>query len=188
MENTRIGKLESISFVLTIMINHIILNSGKTIISSTSSSALINTLYICIIALILSYIFYKLLNKFPSFDILDISNFLGGKIFKVIIGILFFGYFIFFSSNLLMNFTYSLQIIYYPNTNAFFIVLAFLICAFFTCNLKYNALYRSNLLIIPFVFLSMLILFFGNIENFSFENIFPILGNGIKVTFLERYR
>ena len=73
---------------------------------------------------------------------------------------------------------------YYPNTNTFFLLLLFFISTFFVCNLKYNALYRSNLLIIPFVILSIFILFLGNLEDFSFENIFPILGNGIKETFL----
>ena len=142
MENTRIGKPEAISLILTIMINHAIFNISKAIISSTASSALLNTIYVSIIALILSYIIYVLLKKFPTFDILDISNFLGGKILKTIVAILFLAYFIFFSATLLKNFVYALQIIYYPNTNTFFIVITFLIAAVFVCHLKYNAIYR----------------------------------------------
>ena len=155
MENTRIGKTESITLILTVMANHAILNISKAILSSAQSSALLNTVYISIISIILSYIIYILLNKFPTFDILDISNFLSGKILKTIIGVLFLGYFVFFSATLLKNFAYSLQIIYYPNTNTFFIIVVFLIAATFVCNLKYNALYRSNLLTIPFVILSI---------------------------------
>lgn len=184
MGNTRIGKLEAISFFITIMSNHIILIISKSIVSTTNSSALINTIYISIVALILSYIIYILLNKFPTFDILDISNFLGGKTFKCIIGFLFCAYFIFFSATLLKNFVYCLQIMYYPNTNTFSLLLLFFISAFFICNLKYNALYRSNLLTIPFLILSIFLLFLGNFEDFSFDNIFPILGNGINETFL----
>lgn len=183
MENTRIGKPEAISLILTIMINHAIFNISKAIISSTASSALLNTIYVSIIALILSYIIYVLLKKFPTFDILDISNFLGGKILKTIVAILFFAYFIFFSATLLKNFVYALQIIYYPNTNTFFIVITFLIAAVFVCDLKYNAIYRSNLLTIPLVLISILVLFFGNTGRFTFQNIFPLLGNGITETF-----
>ena len=185
MENTRIGKPEAIALILTIMLNHAILNISKAILSSTKSSALLNTLYISIIALILSYIIYILLNKFPTFDILDISNFLGGKILKTIIGVLFFVYFLFFSATLLKNFVYALQIIYYPNTNTFFLIILFLIGAVFVCNLKYDALYRSNLLILPFSILSILVLFLGNAGEYTFENVFPILGNGINTTFLS---
>lgn len=183
MDNTRIGKAEAISLIVTIMINHTILNITKSIITNTGSSALLNTIYVSIIALITSYIICTLLNKFPTFDILDISNLLGGKFLKSLIGILFLGYFIFFSSILLKNFSICLQIIYYPNTNISFIVIFFLVGAIFVCRLKYNALFRSNLLILPFVIISMIILFVGNINNFSFENVFPILGNGINETF-----
>lgn len=183
MENTRIGKAEAIALIVTIMINHAILNITKSILTGTNSSALLNTIYISLIALILSYIICICLNKFPTFDILDISNFLGGKVFKAIIGILFLVYFIFFSSILLKNFAICLQIIYYPNTNIFFIIMLFLIGSIFVCNLKYNALFRSNLLIIPFVIISVIILFIGNITNFNFENIFPILGYGLNETF-----
>lgn len=184
MENTRIGKSEAIALIITIMVNHAVLDITKTIVSTTDSSALLNTIYISIIALILSYIIYLLLNKFPTFDILDISNFLGGKILKAIVGILFFVYFIFFSATLLKSFAYCLQIVYYQNTNTFFIIISFLVASVFVCSLKYNALFRANLLIIPLVILNIIILFLGNIDNFVFTNVFPIFGNGINETFL----
>lgn len=184
MENTRIGKPEAIALILTVMVNHAILNISKAILSSSQSSSLLNTIYISIIALILSYIIYLLLNKFPTFDILDISKFLGGTVLKTIIAILFLLYFIFFSATLLKNFVYDLQIIYYPNTNTFFPIILFLIVAVFVCNLRYNAIYRSNLLTIPYVIASILVLFFGNFGDFTFQNIFPILGGGISETFL----
>lgn len=184
MEKTRIGKLEAIALIITIMVNHAILDITKAIISSTGSSAILNTIYVSIIALIVTYIIYLLLNKFPTFDILDISNFLGGKILKVLVSVLFLVYFIIFSATLLKTFAYCLQTIYYQNTNTFFIVMTFLISSVFVCNLKYNAIYRSNLLIIPLIALNLLILFLGNIDNFAFNNVFPILGNGIAETFL----
>lgn len=184
MENTRIGKLESIALILIIMVNNAILNVTKSIVSTAGSASLLNTIYISILALIISYIIYLLLNKFPTFDILDISNFLGGKFLKVFVACLFLGYFIFFSAALLKNFVYCLQVIYYPNTNTFFITMMFLIGATFVCNLKYNALYRSNLLIMPFIIFSVIVLFVGNFGNFVFENIFPVLGHSINTTFI----
>ena len=183
MENTRIGKFEAIALILTVIVNHAILNITKIIISSTNTSAILNTIYISLIAILISYIIYKLLNKFPTFDILDISNFLGGKILKLIVSILFFAYFIFFSGSLLKSLAYCLQTIYYTSTNTFFIIAIFLIGAVFVCNLKNDSTFRSNLLVIPLVLLSIVVLFLGNTGDFVFENIFPILGNGIFDTF-----
>ena len=104
MENTRIGKLEAISFLITIMSNHVILNISKSIISSTNSSSLINTIYISILALILSYIIYILLNKFPTFDILDISHFLGRKNIQIYYRFLIFSLFHLFFCNTIKKF------------------------------------------------------------------------------------
>lgn len=184
MENTKIGTSEAIAFLTIIIVNFVVLNGAKSAIITTSSSAIINVLYVSAISLLISYIFYKLLNKFPTFDILDISNFLGGEFLRFLVGAMFFLYFVILSSALLKNFAYSLQSIYYPFTDAFFIVLVFLLSALFICNLKYNAVFRATLIIFPLIVLSILFLFFGNMKNFSFNNVFPLLGNGINSTFV----
>ncbi|MCI8587627.1 MAG: GerAB/ArcD/ProY family transporter [Clostridia bacterium] len=185
MENTKIGNVEAIAIILTIVINHAILNITKSIISNTNSASILNIIYVSIIAIFISFIIYLLLKRFPTSDILDISNILGGKPLKTIIGILFFAYFIFFSSMLLKNFALCLQIICYPSTNLFYIILLFILGTIFCCSLKYNSIYRSNLLILPFLLLGIIFIFIGNIKNFSTENIFPILGNGINSTFIS---
>ena len=184
MENTKIGVSEAIAFLTILVVNFVILDGAKSAIVTSSSSAIINVAYVSIISLLFSYLLFKLLNNFPTFDILDIANFLGGKILKLIIGFLFLIYFIAIATGLLKNFAYSLQTIYYPFTNVFMIVLVFLIAAFFISNLKYNAVFRSNLIILPLIIASALFLFFGNIKNYSFNNIFPIMGNGINSTFV----
>lgn len=184
MENTKIGVSEAIAFLTIIIVNFVVLDGAKSAIIITSSSAIINIIYVSAISLLISYLFFKLLNKFPTFDILDISNFLGGKILKFIVATIFLLYFISISAGLLKNFAYSLQTIYYPFTNVFIIVLVFLIASLFISNLKYNAVFRSNLIILPLIIASILFLFFGNIKNYSFNNVFPIMGNGINSTFI----
>ena len=89
MTNQKIGNFEAIALVLTVMVNHVVLNLPKRIISSTSSGTIVNILFITIVALVIVYLICKLLEKFPNLDILDIANFLGGKWLKTLIGILF---------------------------------------------------------------------------------------------------
>lgn len=184
MEKTKIGTSEAIAFLTIIIVNFVVLNGAKSTIIITSSSAIINVIYVSLISILLSYLFYKLLNKFPTFDILDISNFLGGKILKCLVGSMFLVYFLVISAGLLKNFTFSLQTIYYPFTNVFIITLVFLLSALFISTIKYNAVFRSNLIILPLIITSILFLFFGNIKNYSVNNIFPIMGNGINSTFI----
>lgn len=184
MDSTKIGNKEAIALLVTITFNHIILNITKTITETTASASLLNILYIGIITIIFTCIICYFLNKFPTFDLIDISNYLGGKILKWIVGLLYVGYFVFFSGILLHTFASCLQIIYFPLTKLFYIVLLFIITAFVACTMKYNAVYRSTFIIFPLIIISTLFLFFSNIGYYEIEKIYPIFGNGLFETFI----
>lgn len=85
MLDRKIGRLEAIALILTVMINHIILNLPKLIIHSTSSGAILNTIFVSLIALCIAFFISKLFQNFPQADIFDIAKFLGGKWLKNII-------------------------------------------------------------------------------------------------------
>lgn len=185
MENTKIGNKEAIALLLTITFNHIILNVSKSIIDVTASASLLNIIYISIIAIIFTCIICYFLKKFPTFDLLDISNYLGGNLLKWIIGILYIAYFVFFSGILLHLFSSFLQIIYFPMTKIFFIILLFIISAVLSCNMRHNAIYRSNLIFFPLFVISTILLFVSNISYYDVEKIYPIFGNGLFTTFVS---
>lgn len=65
MAEHKIGNIEAIALILTVMINHIIFNLPKEIIHSTSSGAIINVIFITLIAFILVYLIGQLLKNFP---------------------------------------------------------------------------------------------------------------------------
>ncbi|MCI9087322.1 MAG: hypothetical protein HFJ32_02015 [Clostridia bacterium] len=50
MSDKKIGNIEAIALIITIMVNHIILNLPKSIIQSTSSGAILNVLFISLVA------------------------------------------------------------------------------------------------------------------------------------------
>lgn len=185
MQNSKLGNSEAIALIVTIIINHTILTATKAILSSTHSAAIINVFYITFVAIIISCLILKLLKKFPGWDILDISNFIGGKVFKFIIGMGFIIYFTFFTAILLRNFCSTLQIIYYPLTKIIFIILLFIIASILACNFKNNAVTKTTLIIYPLVFLSVIFLFIANFKYFYFARVFPILGNGFNATFIQ---
>ena len=89
MNISKIQNMEAIAMLTIVMANKIILNLPKTIIASTGSSAWINAIYIIAIAFIFVFLVTKLLKKFPDKDILDISEYLGGKKLKIVISIFY---------------------------------------------------------------------------------------------------
>lgn len=67
MSDKKIGNIEAITLILTVMINHIILNLPKSLIQYNSSGSFINVIFISIIALIIVYLISKLLKNFSRF-------------------------------------------------------------------------------------------------------------------------
>lgn len=183
MNSSKINTIEAIMLILTIVVTHTILALPRNILVSTKSATILNLIYVSIIAILISYFIYKLFKNFSGADIIDVSEFLGGKVFRNIVGIIFISYFIISSSILLRNFCESLKIIYYPMTNIVFIVLMFIIALCIANRLEFSATLKTNTLIIPLVLISIIFLFFANMNKFTPERIFPLLGDGLYQTF-----
>ena len=96
--NNKLENIEAIAFLSLISINGMILSTSQAIIRTCFSASLINVVFISILALIICLIFGVLSKNFIGNNLLEISNFLGGKILKKIIGVLFIIYFTFRAS------------------------------------------------------------------------------------------
>ena len=184
MDNTKIGNVSAIFLIITIMINNIILNIPKSILRSSESSAPLNILYVSILAILLTLLICKLFKKFPGSDILDVSNFLFGKWFKFLIGLLFIIYLLSTSSVLLRDFSEGLKIIYFKRTHIYFIIALFIIVAGFTNKLSEKSIIRSNLLILPIVLIGIIFIFLANLKNFVPQRIYPLLGDGVTTNYI----
>lgn len=184
MTNTKIGTISAIMLTLSIVVSYITSSLPRTFINELKSSTLLNIIYITIIVLFIILLFCKLLKKFPGLDLLDIANFLGGNVLQDIVGGFFIFYFILSSSIMLRNFCEGLGVVYYPLTNQTFLILMFVIAVALTNRLGFNSTINTSSIIFPLVLISIVLLFIGNLDNFSFRRVYPILGDGFKNTFV----
>lgn len=187
MSYSKIGTFEAIMLILSVVIVHTVLSLPKSLLNLTGSATFINIIYVSILAFIIIFIICKLLKNFPGMDLIDISEFLGNKTLKNIIGSIFIVYFTVSCSIFLRNFCECLQIVYYPSTNILFVILFFIIAMCIVNHLEFNASLKANLIIAPIVLISIILLFFANIRYFSFERMFPILGKGLFNTFVTGF-
>ena len=123
MNNTKIGTVEAVLIILLTMVIHTVFSLPKTLIENTKSSILLNLVYVTIVVLLFVFLLYRLLKNFPGMDILDISEVLGGKILKTIIGVVFISYFLVSYSIFLRNFCECLKIVYYPSTDIIYVII-----------------------------------------------------------------
>lgn len=185
MNTEKIGFLESIALISLVIINKIIFNVPKEIMSITGSSSWLNIIYITLITIAVVCFISKILYKFKSFDIIDISAYLGGNSLKIIVGILYILLF-FISILLILKDTCEiLQLIYFRTSPLIYIALFFIISVAIATRFSIKVLAKTNLIILPLLLLSIFIILASSIKDFVPQLIFPILGYGAKETFFN---
>lgn len=184
MDNTKIGFFEALCVLLIVILSHLILILPKIIIQSQGSASIINIIYVTLLAIFAVSILNLLYKKFKGMDILDISNFLLGKKFRFIIGMIYIIYLVFICSLLLRITTENLKTMYFQNTPTPYIVFFIVLAVGFINRYSLKSIIKCNLIIVPLIILSLIILFALSSGNFVFERVFPILGYSAKNTFL----
>ena len=184
MENNyKFEKIEAIAIILIVMINKLILNIPYYIVELVGSGAIINLLYIGIIDFILVLFIVKLFKNFENYDLIDISEFLGGKKLKFLIGILCIVFFFLVAFITLIDFSNMLHTIYF-STFPMAYILFFFIFGILVANLiGIRGISRTICFIVPFAIFSVIISFFTSFENLDIKDLTPIFGKSISDTF-----
>lgn len=186
MENNyKLQKLEAITIILIVMINKLILNIPYYIVDLVGSGAIVNLLYVGIIDFVLLLIIIKLFNNFESSDILDISEFLGGKRVKNLIGFLCIGIFFLVAFITLIDFSNVLHTIYFSNFPMVYILFFFVFGVLIANLIGLKGISRTISFIVPFAILSVIITFFTSFENLDIKDLTPILGKSYEDTFIS---
>lgn len=183
MNDSKLGRIEAIAFMVVIILNHLFLNLPNRIINLYGSASLLNIIYISILAFIFLYLFLKMFKNFQGNDILDVTEFLGGKILKAIIGTLFIIYFLIMSSTQLRNLVSMLKITYFEEAPECFLLLCFVVVVAIASLFKRSSIFRNNVIITIVMLITLLIICVGVSNTFIPERIFPIFGYGFENTF-----
>lgn len=184
MEIKQIGNFQAIALILIIVINHLVLGTPRTLIAETGTGTILNMFYVFLVTIILVFIVTKLFNNFKGKDIVDISEFLGGKVLKFIVGIIYILYFLLILSTTVRIIVQDLEIIYFENVSISVLTLLIIASIVFVYKYGSSAIIKCNSIIAPIAGIIILVIAFSNIQDFSLDRIFPILGFGTKETFI----
>lgn len=188
MKERKLGTLQAIAIVVTVMISHIILNLPNHLITETGSATILNLIYVFIISLIIFGLSYKVLNLFSNSDILDICEYAAGKTIKNIFGIMVCIYLSLICAFVIRIFSESLVLIYFPNIDLEIVMLIFIAITVLLNLFGFKSIARTTLIILPVILVAMVIIFIASCSNFVPERAFPILGYGASSTFLSGLR
>lgn len=183
MSVSKISLVEAVALILIITINRLCVNMPQAILTSCGSSAILNIIYVSIIAIILTLLIVKLFKRFSNSDIIDVSEFLGGKFFKNLIGIILFAYIIFICATLLRDFVETIHIIYYTDTPILYLIGFFIIVCAIANLFGGKSIVKTNVILSVIMVISLLISFLSVVPNITVERALPILGYGAYNTF-----
>lgn len=185
MNHNKIGYVEAICIVAIVTITSVLLNEPKNILKIVGSGAILNVIYITILALALAYIIYLLFKNFKNSDILDIGEFLAGNWLKIVLGILFIGFILFYASIILRDIGENLKIIYFQNVNISYILLLFVLPVAIVNFFGFRTVIKCNLVMVPIILITITLIFLFTIPEFTYQRMFPILGNGLNSIFIK---
>ena len=185
MNYSKLGNFEAICLIVVVFVNHIVLNLPQMILNSTGSASILNTIYILLIVIIFAILILKLLKKFIGLDIIDISEYLGGKPLKILIGILCIIYLIFETVFLTRMFSQNLLLVYFPNYPISFIIFLFLFIGVVANIIGKKSIIKTNAIIVPIALFSILFTFIFVADMLRIERSLPIFDNGIDKIFLS---
>jgi len=183
--NYKMQNIEAIFLILIVMINKMIINLPYYITDLVGTGAIINLIYIGILGLIFVFCLNFLFQKFPNSDIIDISEFLGGKFLKIIIGIIFVAFFLFVAYVTLSDFANLLKTIYFKNSPLIFILLFFMIGILIANLVGFKSIIHTICIIIPFTLASIIIALFAIYDEISINKFSPFFGYNFKTTFVD---
>lgn len=182
---TKITTIEAVCLVIASTLTKIILNLPQYFLLSCGSSSLLNIIFLSIIIIFFSLLLVKLFKNFSNSDIVDVSEFLGGKVLKTIVCIAVIFYLLIFASLLIRDFAEMIHSIYYYETTITYLLLFFIATAGICNFLGEKPIFKANAAIIFLMLASLFITFISVFPNIVWQRIFPILGNGAYKTFIS---
>lgn len=123
------------------------------------------------------YIYLAILN--PSKTLIDMLKEYFGTYIGSIIGLLYVWYFIHIASLVIRNFSEFMISIIYPETPISFILIVLMLLFVYTLKSGFEVFVRTAELVVPFLLLIVLLTTLFLLKEFDYNNILPMLENGI---------
>lgn len=172
------GSWEAITVLVNLIFVQVLLSFPRDMAVYGGSAGWMIPLISTIIILIYFSIMTALYKDIGSLDLLDISEKVGGRVLKLIIGFLTAAFLFYELTAFLGGFSQMLKMISLDKSPLGFVEALFLIgiiaCAYFGI----EAVVRINAFLLPVVITGFLFITVGVIPQFDINNLFPVMGEG----------
>ncbi len=188
MENKMVfGKWEAITLLMNMISTKIVLNFQRKVAEDAGTAGWILTIYISILALLGFMVIEKLYTEFEGKDLLDIGEYIGGTVGRVMIGSIIFIFLVYIVTVVLREFSENLKIVTLTVSPISFVSLFFLAGMIVGAYLGLEALVRLHAIAIPVLTVTFLFISFAISQYFDISRIMPIFGTGLRNIFVSGF-
>lgn len=173
-----LGRFEATAVTISLITTQLFLNYPRTMMESAWTAGWILSLYLGILALIVFAVIAKLYSNFDGKDILDIGEYIGGNIGRIITGLFILVLLLSIMPLILREFSENMKIISLPTTPISFVEFFFLAGILAGAYMGMEAIVRFAAIAVPIIAAGLLIIISGSSQYFDLSRITPVLGNG----------
>lgn len=183
----RFGKWEAITVLINLISTKVFLNVSRVTAETAGTASWILAIYVSFLSLILFYIISKLYSKFEGKDLLDISEYVGGKIGKIICGTIIIFLLLYIVPVVLREFAEDMKVISFITTPISIVTMFFLICMMISAYFGLETIVRVHAAVVPIIIIGFLLIICGALPYANIKYALPILGQGVYNIFGEGF-
>lgn len=172
------GSWESRTVLINLVFAQIMLTFPKDMAYLGGSAGWMIPIGITFIIIIYFSIVAALFKNVGSMDLIDISEKIGGRVFKVITGLLVSVFLVMNISTFLGAFSQTLKLISMDKSPLGYVELIFVIGCAAAAYFGIEAVVRINSFLVPVIIAGFILITIGVIPKFNFNNLFPVWGTG----------
>ena len=187
-KNFQLERKELTATFINLIVVKMLFTYPRFMVLNSGNAAWIEMIYVSLIALLL-YVFIDFLNrKTQSENIFELSEKVGGKFLRIIVGVVFIAVLLVNLSVNIRIFSECIRTVLLPNTPTTLVMLLFIAAISIAAFMGIYSICRVHALFVPvaaFVMLGFLIML---IPDINLNNLFPLIGTGTKQVFVSGLR
>lgn len=178
--NLKIGTWEAVATIGCISLIPILLTIPTYDVETFGTATFLHNIYTSILTFIVLFIILNLYKNFSNMDIIDISEYVGGKALKFIWGIILMFYLFTLCVLTFAEFTQNLQSILFTDAPQEYISILFGVAIVISLFLGIRGIFRTGSIIAPIITIGFILMFIALQPEIDLTNFFPIFGNDIR--------
>ncbi len=179
------GNWEVVTILINAICTKIFLNFPRTAAEYGGSASWIFTIYISLLAFIGFWIILRFYKGMEGKDIIDIGEYVGKDIGRIIVGCIIIIFLIYVTSVYMRTFSENMKLIALTNSPISFVEMFFLVCMIGGAYFGLESIGRLHGIVVPLIATGFMVIIIMVSNNMDIIQIFPLLGNGAEKIFVS---